>query len=175
MNRVAAQLRAKLEDKGDTATRSQRVPHADPRKEEDAAYRRAYGTNGKAPYGRPLRAAFYQFLPESPRGQYVSHEAAKQYVAEIQRVLDTEQWTRDERTRLKALKRIWSRRAEGRDARFEAMGVQGGVTNKHRPKTTRDIIIAIRDAIEASGGGRVVSDKKFVVDVKWPLGKPVGV
>ncbi len=173
INELAAEL-ARHEAKGDVSTRAQRVPFPDPRKEEDAAYRRAYGKDGKAPWGHPLRAAFYQYLPEAPAGRYVSHEDAQRYAAKIQSVLDMEQWTKDERNRLKVLKRRWDARAAGKDARFEALGVQGGLNEKHRPKSVRDIILVIRHELEASLGRPVNSEQRFVVDAKWPFGKPRG-
>ena len=178
MDRTIAELAAELarhESKENVSTRAQRVPHADPRKEEDAAYRRAYGTNGKAPYGRPLRAAFYQFLPEAPKGAYISHDTARSYADRIQQVLDMEQWTADERDRLRVLKKRWMKRAEGHDARFEAMGVQGGMNEKYRKRGVRDAILTIRQALEKSLGRQPAPEQKFVVDAKWPFGKPRGV
>lgn len=175
MTRTITELAAELarhEGKGDIATRSQRVAHADPRKEEDAAYRRAYGTDGKAPWGRPLRAAFYQYLPDAPTGAHISHDAARVYADRIQQVLDRDEWTKDERNRLKVLKKRWVKRASGHDARFEAMGVQGGVNEKYRKKTPDDRLKVLRDEIAKSQGRPTRPEQKFVVDPKWPFGKP---
>ncbi len=171
INELAAEL-ARHEGKDDVSTRAQRVPHADPRKEEDASYRRAYGTKGKAPYGKPLRAAFYQYLPEAPKGAYVSHDAARTYAAQIQQVLDRDEWMADERDRLRVLLKRWRLRADGQDARFEAMGVQGGINNKYRPKSVRDIVLTIRAELLASVGKSAPPEQKFVVDAKWPFGRP---
>lgn len=103
-----------------------RVPFDDARKEADAAYRAAWGRNGRAPWGRPLRAAFYQYLPEVPRAQWLGTAWAARYCAEIQRVLDREEWTRDERNRLKSMLKKWRRRADGQDPHYNLHGTRGG-------------------------------------------------
>jgi hypothetical protein len=113
-----------------------RVPYPDARKEEDSAYRAAWGRDGRAPWGSPLRAAFYQYLPEVPIRRYLGLEWARRYVAEIQRVLDREEWTRDERNRLKQLKKKWQRRADNQDARYNRCGTLGGREGKFECRST---------------------------------------
>ena len=107
----------------------------DPRTRADAEYRRAWGTKGRRPWGRPLRAAFYAELPDSPRGPHVSREDCQRYLARIRDVAEMHCWTRAERKRLKVLEQRWARRARGEDARFNALGVQGGVNERFRVKS----------------------------------------
>ena len=163
----------RLEAKYDHNTRAGRVPHTDPAQEEDSAYRRRYGKNGRAPYGRPLRAAYYQHLPPAPRGKHLTREDAAIYVAKIQRVIDMECWTRREKEVLRVLKARWGKRARGEDPRYAAMGNAPGVNNRFRKKTLADDIAAMRELIRESKtktkGGRATT--KFVSDPKWPLGR----
>lgn len=104
----------------------------DHRQAEDHAYRQAWGINGRAPWGHPLRAAFYEYLGPAPMGRYVSREDARRYADQIRDVMDLAhpdgeiQWTRYEKNRLRALWLKWMRRAQGQDHRFNVMGVQGG-------------------------------------------------
>jgi hypothetical protein len=167
ISRVAAQL-SRLT--GEKRLRSTRELRPDPRADADAAYREAYG---RTPYGRRMRAAFYQFLPESPKGRYLGRDDAARYVAEIERVIDMQQWTGHEQETLRQLRQKWKARATGKDARYLAMGAAGGVNDRYRKKTAADVICAIRDAIEESAGRKpVYPARKFVVDEKWPFGRP---
>lgn len=167
-DQIAARLRH-LDPKPRRAPRQQRV---DPREDADADYRAAWGRDGKAPYGIPLRAAFYQYLPEAPKGRFAGRDDAARYVLEINRVIEMQQWSAQERERLRQLQRKWTARAEGRDARYLVLGTQGGINNKCRKKTAADIICAIRDAINESAGVKAAPTQKYVVDPKWPFGKP---
>lgn len=117
-------------------------------REEDAAYRRAWGTNGRRPWGRPLRAAFYAELPESPRGRWVSIDDCKRYLGRLREVYEMGCWTSQEVDRLKALMKRWERRVRGEDARFTAMGVQPGLNERFRKKTTRDTMAQIREVLK---------------------------
>jgi hypothetical protein len=166
ISRVAAQLSRSTTK----AKRSARESRPDPREEDAAAYREAYG---KRPYGQRMRAAFYQFLPEAPRGRYVGRDDAARYVAEIDSVLERQQWTQREVETLRQLRVKWLARAKGKDARFLAMGNVGGLNDRYRRKGVADIICAIRDAIEDSAGRKpVYPSRKFVVDKGWAFGKP---
>jgi hypothetical protein len=148
--------------------------YPDPQRQEDADYRAAYGINGKRPYGRGLRAAFYAELAPAPAGRFVGREDAKRYLAEIDRVIDLQCWPRHEKERLRVIRHRWLARAEGRDARFAAVGAQGGVNEKCRKRTAGDAIAEIRRAILESAGETVTRPgQRFVSDAKWPLGKPV--
>ncbi len=186
INEIAAEL-ARHEAKGNVSTRTQRVPHADARTEEDAAYRRAYGTGGKAPYGKPLRAAFYQYLPESPRHTSANEDECRRYVRQIDETLEQDCWSGNERERLRQLRKIWNRRATGRDARYLTHGNAGGKTNKvwkahAAPGSARMVFTEVQQAIVESNaryfeamGSKVVRDappeQKFVVDKRWPMGR----
>lgn len=72
-------------------------------------------------YGVRTRAAFRPLLPDAPRG-VVSREAAELYVAQIQRVLDMDCWTRQEQSYLYSLRKKWRARARGEDTRFILRG-----------------------------------------------------
>ena len=120
-----------------------------------------------------MRAAFYQFLPECPKGRYIGRDDAARYVAEIARVMDMERWTRRERETLRQLKQKWTARATGKDSRYLAMGNAPGLNDKHRKQTAADIVGAIRSAISSSLAEAAPSSptQKFVIDPKWPLGR----
>lgn len=94
------------------------------------------------PYGHPLRAAFYAYLPEGPRGRYVTRADARLYADRIRTVLEMDQggesdvqWTPKEKDRLRTLYAKWDRRARGLDLRFNAMGVSAGTNDRYRAKT----------------------------------------
>ena len=72
-------------------------------------------------HGVRTRAAFRPLLPDAPRG-VVSREAAEIYVAQIQRVLDMDCWTRQEQSYLYSLRKKWRARARGEDTRFILRG-----------------------------------------------------
>jgi hypothetical protein len=146
---------------------------------EDSDYRRAWGTGGKAPFGRPLRAAFYQYLPESPRHTLPDPDACRVYVGQIDETLERGCWSPNEIERLRQLRRIWDRRAKGLDLRYKAHGNMPGVNNAHdrkhdRPNSARSIMEKIQAAIAESNGKVKAArqEQKFVVDPKWPLGRP---
>lgn len=167
---IAARLTA-LPTKG---SRTRAKEYADPQRQEDADYRAAYGVGGKRPFGRGLRAAFYTELAPAPSGRYVTREMAQAYLAEVDRVIDIPDWPRHEREKLRVIRHRWLARAEGRDPRFLAMGVQGGVNEKHRPGTVADTLAAIRGAIEESAGVQAMRPgQKWARDKGWPMGKPV--
>lgn len=148
-----------------------------PAEREDTEYRRAYGTNGRAPWGHPLRAAFYTELPEAPPNARSRDDAAV-YLAHIRRVLDMECWTPRERDRLKVLERRWDKRAKGLDPRYVQFGTRGGRTlaqmQNARPGSAQAVYAACIREVEESA--RKTKDHgrqaKFVTDPKWPLGKP---
>lgn len=168
---IAAEL-ARLPEKADVRTRALRVAKEDPRQEEDSAYRAAYGVRGKKPYGTGLRAAYWTELPPPPSGAYVGRDAARAYVGQIDRVIDIGGWAKGEREKLRVMRLKWIARAEGRDARFNAMGVQGGLTDSLRPKRIADILGAIREAIAESAGVPAPPARKFLTDPGWPFGRP---
>lgn len=126
-----------------------RLSYQDPRHEADRDYRRAWG---KRPFGRALRAAFYEYLSDAPTGRYVTREQARRYADQIRDVADLShtdsdiQWTIYEKRRLRALWIKWDRRARGFDPRFNAIGVQGGVTDQRRARTHDDVVAALRRA-----------------------------
>lgn len=146
-----------------------------PAEQEDTAYRRAYGTNGRAPWGRPLRAAFYTELPEAPTNARTKDDAAA-YLGHIRRVLDMECWTPRERDRLKSLEAKWVRRSQGLDARYLHHGIKGGRTNKqdYRAGSGQAVYAACLEDIDASNRSlrNAGPRAKFVQDNAWPLGKP---
>lgn len=110
----------------------------DPRDAEDANYRRAYGVHGRRPFGRPLRAAFYAYLPDVPRTRNLPADFARDYLRRIRDVQEMQCWSRRERLRLRVLERRWERRAEGRDGRYNTLGTQPGPTNKYRAPAPQD-------------------------------------
>lgn len=124
------------------------VPHPrqrDVRDIEDSNYRKAYGINGRKPFGAPLRAAFYAYLPDVPLTRHLPADFARNYLAQIHRVQEMQQWSRRECERLRVLERRWSRRASGLDARYNEYGTAPGRTNRDRdPRANpRDRIDAI--------------------------------
>lgn len=129
-------------------------------REEDAAYRSAWGLRGKRPFGRGLRAAFYIYLPDAPRGRFLTRADAAEYVTLLDRVAEGHRWPAHEREKLRALRIRWTRRAEGEDARFNALGVTGGVNERYRVPIGAERLAALRDA--ARPGPRE----------PWPLGRP---
>jgi hypothetical protein len=171
---VAPTREAALLSRMERRPRSTREQRPDPRDDADAGYREAYG---RRPYGQRLRAAFYQYLPEAPRGRYVGRDDAARYLMEIERVIDMQQWTAREQETLRQLKVKWKARADGKDVRFLALGVQGGINEKHRPKGVADIIANIYKAIAESrallDGTRPDNpNTRYITDPKWPLGRP---
>lgn len=170
IEQIAAELGRGAPERTSTTRRRTR-DYPDPAKQEDHDYRQAYGTSGRRPFGRALRAAFYAYLPEAPAGRSVTRDDAKRYVDQIQRVIEMQTWPRHERERLRVLLRRWERRARGEDSRFNTLGVQGGVTEKHRPHSPGDVLAKIRALVlDSAGRGRA---GQVVFDTKWPLGRPV--
>jgi hypothetical protein len=168
---VAAEL-GKLPEKNNVRTRALRTPHPDARQEEDSSYRAAYGVDGRRPYGRPLRSAFYEYLPDAPSSAYLGKDDAARYLAQIHTVIEMQCWTRREQERLRVLCRRWEKRARGEDPRYVKMGTLGGVSEANRRKTAADSICAIRNAILASGGQVAQPSVPFMQDAKWPFGRP---
>lgn len=100
----------------------------DPRDREDSATRQAYGTGGKRPWGRGLRAAFYAELPPTPLGR-VSRDQARLYLSAVVDVIERRCWSQRETEKLRVIRRRWEARVDGRDERFKALGgvYPGGV------------------------------------------------
>lgn len=170
IEKIAADL-AKTPGKGGTRRAPGQYP--DPKKQDDHEYRQAYGRNGRRPFGSGLRAAFYAHLPESPRG-HVTRDQAQRYLNQIRHVREMGGWSRSERERLRVLERRWEKRAEGRDARFNALGgVFAGTSEKYRRKGVGDTLTSINAILDAERGVKSREPGvKFVRDAKWPLGKP---
>ena len=157
-------------DRYNKTTRT-REPKPDPRDECAAADRAAYG---KTPWGHRCRAAFYQFLPEAPKVARGSRDLAKWYVSEIDRVIEMQMWSREEQDRLRFLRKKWERRAEGRDSRYLERGTQGGRPAQGRKRSAPEIINAIYDLLDQSGGQKTTRPEvRFVQDKAWPYGRPV--
>jgi hypothetical protein len=171
IDQIAAEL-GRLDAGTPASPRRRTRDYPDPARQEDHDYRQAYGTAGKRPFGRGLRAAFYAYLPDAPTGRFVTRDDAVRYVRKIQEVIDMQTWPRHERERLRVLLRRWEKRARGDDARFNAIGLQVGPNEKHRPKTAGDVLAAIRELVLKSAG-TTPPGAKFVTDPKWPLGRPV--
>lgn len=148
--------------------RKERSEREDPRAESDAQYRDAYGAT---PFGAKPRAPFYSVIGESPAGKYVGRDDAAAFVLKIERALDMPDWTAKERGRLMTLRKKWSRRANGEDARFAKYGTAPGRAPKSDRTTAADVLIAIKSAISESGG-QIVQDRVKYTN-EWPLGKPV--
>lgn len=156
-----------------------RQEQVDPRDESDSAYRHAWGRDGKAPFGRPLRAAFYQYLPEAPKHTRPNIDAYFDYVRQIDDTIERGCWSNREITRLNVLRKIWDRRARGLDMRYKTCGNvrgqgRGEKAAAHQPGSARTCIEAIYARIAESGAGQVVGrpTQAFLVDPKWPLGRP---
>ena len=146
------------------------------RDQEDSDYRRAWGNSqGKAPFGKPLRAAFYQYLPEAPRHTTPNIDGCRMYVQQIDETIERGCWSTYEMGRLRQLRKIWDRRAKGLDLRYKAHGNMPGNLDSRpaRPNSARTILQKIYDAIAESGGKVKVArqEQKFVIDPKWPLGR----
>lgn len=170
ISQIAAELGR---EPGVAHTRRRTREYPDPARQEDHDYRQAYGTKGRRPFGRGLRAAFYAYLPESPIGPHVTREDAANYVQKIQTVIEMQRWPKHERERLRVLLRRWERRARGEDGRFNAR-VPVGVSNKTRPQTVGDCILNIQRMLrESLGHAPQNPGTRFVADAKWPLGRPV--
>lgn len=110
-----------IEPQPDMDSRTSREAIAQEREE-----RRRWGTPDKdgrirTMYGVRTRAAFRPWLPDAPKGA-VGREAAQRYVAQIQRVLDMDGWTRSEQAYLYGLRKRWDARARGRDTRYLLRG-----------------------------------------------------
>lgn len=173
ISEIAADLNT-LEPKQDVATRSQHAPKTDPMAEADAQYRRAWGSSGKAPWGKPLRAAFYAYLPESPRATCGTKDAAVWYLAKVNETIEMQCWSRSEQERLRQIQRKWERRAASRDSRYNAIGTTRGLNEKYRKKTVGDIVQNIYALIEAYEGKKATRPgQRFETHKDWPLGKPV--
>lgn len=85
-----------------------------------------------------------------------------------------QRWPRHEREKLRVILRRWEARAAGRDSRFNAIGVQKGLNEKHRAKSVGDVMEGIRVAIAESAGVPVTRPgQRWMMDKKWPLGRPV--
>jgi hypothetical protein len=122
----------------------------DPRDAEDSkyreAYRTAYGGTAKRPFGRPLRAAFYAYLPDVPLTRNLPADFARNYLRQIHEVQEMQCWSRRERERLRVLERRWARRVRGVDARYNAHGTAPG-----RRPAPNDRIATARAALEREG------------------------
>lgn len=92
----------------------------------------------------------------------MTHEDARRYLVAIQDTLDRHGWSKHEREHLRRLKVRWARRVAGLDPRFEAMGVQGGVSERFRPPTRMDALHTLR---------RELMPFKTVSE-SWPFGSP---
>lgn len=127
------------------------VPHPkkrDPRDVEDSKYRKAYGQDGRRPFGKPLRAAFYEYLPDVPRTKYVGIDFARTYLAKIYEVQEMQCWSRKERERLRQLQRRWERRVRGEDARYNRLGTAPGREYQNRIPSPTDRLNAIKSELE---------------------------
>lgn len=115
----------------------------DPRDAEDSNYRKAYGQGGRRPFGKPLRAAFYHYLPDVPLTRYLPADFAQNYLRKIHEVQEMQCWSRKERERLRQLERRWAKRAAGKDSRYNRLGTKPGRECRNRPPSPRDRIDAI--------------------------------
>lgn len=77
-------------------------------------------------------------------------EAAKRYLARVERVLEKGGWTRSERVQLYRLRDKWRRRVNGKDPRFNAVGTKPGRLSAEQEIELRQasLQIAITGAIE---------------------------
>lgn len=83
--------------------------------------------------GRVLRAAFWSQLGDPPLcdGGESGKRRAREFVKHIQRVMERGAWTRNENTILREMLKIWTRRADGLDARFNKVGNRRGRLPRH--------------------------------------------
>lgn len=88
---------------------------------EDSRTRAAWGSEGKRPWGRGLRAAFYAELPPTPLG-LVTQDQARLYLDAVIRVREMGGWSTRENEKLRMIQRRWERRVRGEDRRFNALG-----------------------------------------------------
>lgn len=70
---------------------------------------------------------FYDVIGQAPSCQPGDHATALAFVHRIEAaMLDKDRWNENDKTRLRALRQQWRRRAEGRDPRFELVGTRDG-------------------------------------------------
>lgn len=79
-------------------------------------------------YGRRWQATWRRITGMAPACGPGDRGAARRYLAGVEAALDmaSEEWTPSEQSHLYRIRRVWRRRAEGRDARFEVVGTRHG-------------------------------------------------
>ena len=80
-------------------------------------------------------------LPAAPILFPADHAGARQYLYRIDKALDQDGWSKNQRRYLKTLRIKWAYRAQGLDANFERRGDVGG-NPEAPPPTARDVVIA---------------------------------
>ena len=120
-------------NQGDTGDRPRRIPYALlPAVQADRVERESLGIT-PADYGTRWRASFAHIVGDVPLLRPGDRDGARLYLAGIERALDRGGWTPSEWGRLRRMRDKWTRRAEGRDARFEVRGnMRGGIDSKER-------------------------------------------
>jgi len=71
-------------------------------------------------------SAYRSAIGDPPECGPADIEAAKRYLARVERVLEQSGWTRSERVQLYRLRDKWRRRVDGKDPRFNAVGTKPG-------------------------------------------------
>lgn len=84
-------------------------------------------------------AGYRTILGDVPKCGPGDLDAAKRYLARIERALEHGGWTRSERNRLYRLRDKWQARADGKDPRYNVVGTRGGRLSPDEEIRIRDI------------------------------------
>jgi hypothetical protein len=93
-------------------------------------------------------------LPHSPICLPREHSKAAAYVLVLEAALGRAGWSASQRRRIRALVRLWSFRAEGRDPQFEQYGSLGRAPGSTPPTSADATVAAWRRLVPHPPGGR---------------------
>jgi hypothetical protein len=115
-----------LVDAMDTAMETGRTPYCfNPQVVEDRQTRESLYIT-PADYGKRWRATFRVLTGDAPQCRPGDHAAARMYWLRVRDARERGGWSPSERASLYRAEKLWGRRAEGREPRFEVMGTIGG-------------------------------------------------
>lgn len=103
-----------------------RLPYfLNPQVMADRAERESQGIT-PADYGKRWRATFRGITGNAPLCMPADHDTAKQYLHRVQAAIRRGGWSPSEWGSLSRAEKVWLRRANGLDARFEVVGTRPG-------------------------------------------------
>lgn len=100
---------------------------------------------GRTKYGSPRVSAYYAVIGPPPECGPSDHATALGYLHKIEAAIVQGGWSPWENIRLKKLAIKWSRRAFGRDPRFDAVGTREGRLSADEEHALRPKVVKLRD------------------------------